>query len=70
LSILSIAAAERYSAIDMCTGIAESVLRTKAVLPAMFSKFPFQSGSLEATASIRACSSHFFSLKMDSGMPK
>jgi hypothetical protein len=55
---------------DMCTGIADNVLRTNVVLPAMLSRLPFQRGSLAATASIRACSSLFLILKMDRGTPK
>jgi len=70
LSKDSIAHEERQRAIDVWTGIVESVLRTNVVLPAMFNKLPFQSGSLAATASMSGCSCHRRSLKMDKGIPK
>jgi hypothetical protein len=52
----SIAHEERQRAMDVWTGIVESVLRTNVVLPATFNRLPFQSGSLAATASMSDCS--------------
>lgn len=54
----------------VCTGIAESVLLTSAVRPAMFSRLPFHRGMREATASMSPCSSPRLSLKIDNGMPR
>jgi hypothetical protein len=39
--MLSIAEVDRQRAMDMCIGIADKVLLTSAVLPAMLSRFPF-----------------------------
>jgi hypothetical protein len=64
----SIAHEDKHSAISMCTGIADRHL-TSVVLPAMLSKLPFHNGIQAATASMSACSSSFFNLKMDSGIP-
>lgn len=70
LSMHSIAQEERQSAMEVCTGMAERVALTRAVLPATLSMLPFQCGMRAATTSMIACSSPRFSLKMESGIPR
>lgn len=70
LSISEIAQADRQQVIEMCTGIADSVVWVRVVRPAVFIIAPFQAGILEATLSTKRCSSTRFSLDNDNGAPK
>jgi hypothetical protein len=52
LSMHSVAQEERQSAVVVCTGMAERVALTRAVLPATLSKFPFHNRIRAATLSM------------------
>jgi hypothetical protein len=68
--MLSIAHEDKHNAIAIWTGIADRVHLTSIVLPAMFTKLPFHRGIRATMASMSACSSPFFNLNIDNGMPR
>ena len=70
LSICLIARSDKQQAMLRCTGIADNVTLVNSTLPA-FVRWPdFQVGILDAMASISGCSTPWFSLLMDSGIPR
>lgn len=70
LSIDSIAHGDRHRAMAVCTGTADSVALTSAVLPAALSMCPFQPGMRAAILSTSGYSSDLLSLYTERGMPR
>ena len=70
LSISAMAQAERQQVIEICTGIADSVVYVRVVRPTALSMLAFQVGILEATLSTSRCSSALIKRDSDSGAPR
>jgi len=70
LSISPTAHGDKLQQIEMCTGMADSVVCTRVARPASLIKLPFQAGICAAIASISRCSTQRGIRAIDSGAPR